>query len=163
MDSLRAHSAVLAVTLGMLFLGIPLMLLAQTQGDLETAVRAAILSDPRAASMSSAEIDAMVAALSGEARTQGVTAADIAWQPQDEATFAATTETAECGWLCKLTNAFGFDGSDITIPVALGICAAILLFVIGSLLHHRHGHHPVAGAIQPVAPPQNIAPSHETT
>ena len=122
----------------------PLALSAQTEGELQATIRAAILSDPRTATMSEAEVDAMVAALAQEASAQGMTSQDILWQPQEE---GAAGQTVSCGILCMLTNAFGFDGSDVTIPIALGICAALLLFVIGSLLHHHYGRHPVVGAL----------------
>lgn len=114
--------------------------------DLSGVIRAAILSDPRTAEMSEAEIDAMVTTLVAEAQAQGVTASDILWRPQEEAA-GTGAQAGSCGALCKLTNAFGFDGSDVTIPFSLGVVAALLLFVIGMLLH-RLGHHPVVGVLK---------------
>jgi len=115
---------------------------------LQATIRAAILSDPRTAAMSEAEIDAMVAALAQEAAAQSVTSQDIMWRPQEEGGFTSEIGLGSCNMLCKLTNAFGFDGSDVTIPIGLGVSSALLLFLIGSLLHHQYGRHPVAGPLQ---------------
>ena len=148
----------LKVAIGFLLIGLllaPLTLIAQTDGELEASIRAAILSDPRTAAMSEAQVNAMVVALAQEAATQGVTSQDIMWRPQE-----VSPEVIEerCGgmptFFCALSEAFGFDGSDVTIPIGLGICAGLLLFLIGSILHHQYGRHPLAGS---------LAPSHEIT
>lgn len=121
---------------------------AQEDSDLRATIRAAILSDPRSASMTQEEIDAMVTALASEAETQGVTSEDITWRPQDPATFDETQSSQACGYpayLCALNDAFGFSGSPLIIPLLLGISSALLLFVIGSILLHSHGHHPLRG------------------
>lgn len=125
---------------------------AQENADLQSTIRAAILSDPRSSQMSEEEIDAMVAALAEEAQAQGVTSEDILWRPQDPASFeeAGDSSTESCGYasfLCALNDAFGFSGSPLIIPLLLGICSALLLFVLGSILLHSHGHHPVRGSL----------------
>lgn len=133
-----------------LLAAMPAFVLAQA-GDVElrATVREAILSDPRTAGMSEAEIEEMVVALTAEAGAQGVTSADISWRPQENVAEAEPATTA-CGnmpsFLCALNRAFGFDGSDMTIPIGLVISSALLLFLIGSMLLHHHGHHPVKGA-----------------
>ncbi|QQG38147.1 MAG: hypothetical protein HYS26_01160 [Candidatus Kaiserbacteria bacterium] len=115
---------------------------AQTDEELRSTVRAAILSDPRSASMSEAEIDAMVEALSGQAAEQGVTASDITWQPQ-QSEFPATSkgEPTSCAYptlLCSLNEAFGLSGSSILLPTALGVVSALLLAVVAMMIeHHR--------------------------
>ena len=122
----------------------PLALSAQTDAELEGTIRAAILSDPRTAAMSEAEVNAMVTALSQEAAAQGVTSQDIMWRPQE---VPEEVIAARCGsmptFFCALSEAFGFDGSDVTIPIGLGVTSALLLFLIGSLLHHQYGPHPL--------------------
>lgn len=123
---------------------------AQEDSDLRATIRAAILSDPRSASMTEEEIDAMVTALASEAETQGVTSEDIMWRPQDPTTFEETSDQSgqTCGYaafICALNDAFGFSGSPLIIPLLLGITSALLLFVIGSILLHSHGHHPLRG------------------
>lgn len=119
-----------------------------TEADLSATIRAAVLSDPRSADMSEAEIDALVAALVQEAQGQDINSEDILWRPQEESTFASQDSVATCNFLCMLNQAFGLDGSDVAIPIGLGVTAAMLLFVIGSILHHRFGHHPVAGDLK---------------
>ena len=127
---------------------VPSFALAHDAGDPElyATIEAAIRSDPRAAQMSEDEVHMMVDALSEEAEAQGVTSAEILWRPQESPEYAA-----RCGSLpdffCALNEALGFNGSDLKIPIGLGISSALLLFLIGMILHY-HGHHPVAGAIR---------------
>jgi len=116
--------------------------------SLSETIRAAILSDPRTAQMTEAEIDAMVAALAEEAEAQGVTSYDILWQPQEPVVEAVVEQCGSMSFLCALNEAFGLDGSDVGIPIGLGIVSALLLFVIGSILLHKHGHHPVVGSLK---------------
>ncbi|MBI2612255.1 hypothetical protein HYW59_00350 [Candidatus Kaiserbacteria bacterium] len=135
-----------------LLMGFVTLAFAQDSTDLQATIRAAILSDPRSSGMTEEEIDAMVAALASEAEMQGVTSQDIMWRPQDPASFdevgSGSGET--CGYsafLCALNDAFGFSGSPLIIPLLLGVCSALLLFVLGSILLHTHGHHPVRGSL----------------
>lgn len=132
---------------------VPLFAFAESDAVLAATIREAILSDPRSAEMSEADIEAMVAALAKEVGAQGITSGDIAWRPQDPAPWAETSDRSEsaCGYsafICSLNEAFGFSGSPLVIPLLLGVCSAILLFVIGSILLHHHGHHPLAGALR---------------
>lgn len=116
-------------------------------------IRTAILSDPRTAQMTEAEINQMVSALAQGAEEQGVTSYDITWRPQEFS--EETSAQATCGplpaFFCMLTAAFGLDGSDVAIPFMLMVTSGILLFVIGAMLHHRYGQHPVVGKL-PSAP-----------
>jgi len=130
---------------------------AQENADLQSTIRAAILSDPRSSQMSEEEIDAMVVALAEEAEVQGVTSEDIMWRPQDvfRGHEAGDSSGEACGYaafLCALNDAFGFSGSPLIIPLLLGITSALLLFVLGSILLHTHGHHPVRGSISSPTP-----------
>ncbi len=117
--------------------------LAQANDEsLEATIRAAVLSDPRSQDMTPAEIDAMVAALSRQAQSVGMTSDDIIWRPaptDGEATGTATTQACD-GFLCSLNHAFGFDGSDYTIPIWLGACALMLIFLIGGVMEYHHLH-----------------------
>lgn len=114
---------------------------AQTQEDaLRATIRAAILSDSRSFSMTEAEIDAMVIALARQAESVGMTAEDIVWRPTEEGATQAAPVACD-GFLCSLNNAFGFDGSDYTIPIMLGASALMLIFIIAGLLEYRHLHH----------------------
>ncbi len=112
---------------------------AQTSDEaLSQTIRAAILSDPRSQTMTEAEVDAMVIALSRQAESVGMTSDDILWRPTDA---VGAADGAACeGFLCALNHAFGFDGSDYTIPVWLGASALMLIFLIAGILEYRHIH-----------------------
>lgn len=121
-------------------------------GDLGATIRASVLSDPRSSEMSEREINSMVAALAAEASKQGIRSEDIAWRPQEFSLEEVGDESEACGYavfLCSLNEAFGFSGSSIIIPLLLGVCSVLLLFILGSILLHIHGHHPVRGPISP--------------
>lgn len=128
--------------------------LAQSSGELEATIRAAITSDPRSAEMTEEDIDAMVVALVEEAETAGVSSEQITWRPEIPAPWADTPEQGPAdacpyaAFLCALNDAFGFSEFPFLIPILLAITSAILLFVIGSILLHHHGHHPFAGNLQ---------------
>ncbi len=145
----RFSIAILAFVL--ILSALPFLVHAQGEDELHATIRAAIMSDPRSSSMSEAEVNALVDELAAGAEKEGVTANDISWRPQSPDSFnAANYGTSPCGFFCKVNEAFGITGSAPLIAVTLGIVAAILLFVIGMLLHHR-GHHvtgkyPTAGA-----------------
>ena len=136
-----------AIALIVLALAIPIVIRAQVEDDLRATVRAAILSDPRTAELSEADIETMVVALTEEATVQGITSADIVWRPQE----VGETSVAVCGnlpaFFCTLNQAFGFDGSDVAIPIGLVVSSALLIFLIGSILLHQHGQHPIAGPL----------------
>lgn len=125
---------------------------AETRTELEVTIREAILSDPRSAEMTEAEIDALVASLGEEAATQNFSSADITWRPLEGATSEEASQSEEaCPYaqvLCALNDAFGFTEFPFLIPLLFAITSAILLFVIGSILLHHHGHHPFAGNLR---------------
>ena len=125
---------------------------AQSNDELKTTIRAALLADPRSASLSEAEMEAMVSALAEKAQMQGVTSSDIAWRPQSsESSDRGWWNMSACGnpsgFLCALSTAFGFAGPDPIIAIALGVLAAILLFVVGSLIE-IHRRRRASGAVQ---------------
>lgn len=128
--------------------------LAQSNAELEATIRAAILSDPRSAEMTEAEIDAMVVALVEEAAATGMSSEEISWRPEVPAPWADTADQAPAetcaysAFLCALNDAFGFSEFPFLIPFMLVITSAILLFVIGSILLHHHGHHAFAGDLR---------------
>ena len=125
---------VVQIALLALILSAPVLAHAQTN-DLQTTIRAALLTDPRTASLSAPQIDAMVQVLVQEAEKRGVSAHDINWRPQNQNTFVAYAAAVEtCGSipsiLCAFNSAFGLDGSDPTIPIGLGITSAIMILII---------------------------------
>ncbi|MEK7068975.1 MAG: hypothetical protein AAB947_01175 [Patescibacteria group bacterium] len=135
------------IALLILALVTPVIIHAQIEDDRSATIRSAILADPRAEGLSDEDIESMVAVITEEAVVQGITSEDIVWRPQED----VETISPLCGKLpvlfCMLNQAFGFDGSDLTIPIGLGTSSALLLFLIGSILLHKHGHHPIAGRI----------------
>lgn len=124
----------------------------ESQADLHATIKAAIQADPRATDMTAAQIDAMTDALVVEAQAQGVTAHDILWRPVVPAPPAAAAGASylnavpflnvcgnESSILCRLNNALGLDGTNLLIPLVLGIASALLLLVLVMLvMHHKH-------------------------
>jgi hypothetical protein len=109
--------------------------------ELRSTIRAAILSDSRSQTMTEAEVDAMVLALTRQAQSVGMTAEDIVWRPTDANTAEGEGTAGACdGFLCALNRAFGFDGSDYTIPIWLGASALMLILLIAGLLEYQHIH-----------------------
>lgn len=139
--STRLHAAVTfaVAALFVLALAVPLYTQAQSS-DLRTTIRAALLSDPRTSGLSATQIDAMVEVLAEEAKKRGISSEDIQWRPVSEQTFSDTSgeEVRSCGnipsFLCALNTAFGFNGSDPTIAIGLGVTSALLLLIIGLML-----------------------------
>ena len=147
--------SLLLLVLALVLVG-PAISAGDQHADLKSTIRAAIESDPRSSGMSDSELEGMATALSDEAAQQGVTASDIAWRPTED----QMVRESECGninsFLCALTDAFGFTGSDLVIPIGLGVTSAFLLFVLGTMLLRHHGHHPLAGAI---GSPASVSPA----
>ncbi|MHB1086768.1 MAG: hypothetical protein ACYCZ0_03405, partial [Minisyncoccota bacterium] len=125
---------------------------AQAQDDsLKSTIRAAIQADPRSQGMTEAEIDAMVQALSHQAQSVGMTSEDIVWRPTEEGAVGGDAPLCD-GVLCGLNYAFGLDGSNYTIPIWLGACALMLIFIIAGILEYRHLHHKKAEEGQGTVP-----------
>ena len=136
------------VVLG-IFLVLPLLAHAQS-ADLNATIRAALYGDPRTATMSQAQIDAMVSALSQRAQQKGLTPSDITWRPLPT---SGTTAANSCAgfpvYLCTINDAFGFEGPDYFIPIWLAACALLFLIINALQAHHRR---PPVAATAPPAP-----------
>lgn len=136
------------VVLG-IFLMLPLLAHAQS-ADLNATIRAALYGDPRTATMSQAQIDAMVSALSQRAQQKGLTPSDITWRPLPT---SGTTAANSCAgfpvYLCTINDAFGFEGPDYFIPIWLAACALLFLIINALQAHHRR---PPVAATAPPAP-----------
>lgn len=123
---------------------LPFVVYAQnTQSELRATIRAELMSDPRTSSLSEAQIDALVGLLADEAEKQGITSQDIQWRPQSTERFVAVESAApqapECmgGFLCAMTEAFGFVGADTTIPFTLGAASMGLVWILAEMIHRR--------------------------
>lgn len=124
-----------STAISVVFVGLLLPFLAFAQTDLSATIREQILRDPRTAQMTDAQLDAVIAALTQNARVQGMTAADIQWQPYIDSV-AGTCSLPHV--LCDLNAAFGFDGSDLRIPIGLGLSSMALVALLAFLAeHHR--------------------------
>jgi hypothetical protein len=113
---------------------------------LQATIRAAILKDPRSASMSQAQIDAMVSALASQAQSQGVTAQDIAYNPGTPVpTITASYPPEGCtdisSSLCTLGQALGFDTPDKEVPIGLWITSGLLIGIIWLMRRNPHLSH----------------------
>jgi hypothetical protein len=135
-----------------LLLAMPMLLHAQTSpadatssdATLRATIENEIMADPRSQSMTSAQISAMVDALTQQAQKQGVTAQDLTYRPTiPGSTNANTAETnaALCqNFSCALSNAFGLDGSDPIIPLGLFIAAALFILIFSIMREAGHPH-----------------------
>ncbi|MDB5238650.1 MAG: hypothetical protein JWM46_920 [Candidatus Kaiserbacteria bacterium] len=120
--------------------------------DLQSTIRAAIAADPRTQGMSSAQVDAMVDALSQKAQSQGMTPNDITWRPVPDTNRSIPMS---CGAfptiLCTLSYSLGFIGTGSTIPAWL-FFASLLMIILILLLRRQHFLH--ARAMAAAAPKQ---------
>ncbi len=138
----RIHAGVLILFVLALLSAVPFLAHAQSS-DLQTTIRAALLSDPRTSGLTATQIDAMVSVLTQEAQKRGLSSHDIQWRPQAQQTFSDVSGegSQSCGntpsFLCALNTAFGFNGSDPTIALGLGATSAILLLIIGLMLETK--------------------------
>ncbi len=117
----------------------------ESSADLRATIRAELLSDPRTSSLSEIQIETLVDLLAQEAEKQGITSQDIQWRPQNNEQFvetgSAASEGVGCagGFLCIMTEAFGFIGYDVTIPFFLGMSSMGLIWILAEMIHrHRH-------------------------
>ena len=125
---------------------LPHLVRAQTAppSDLRATIRAELLSDPRTSSLTSAQLNAMVDLLSQQAQKQGLSASDIEWHPTPPApsdTTVVPAATCNGSFTCEIDQAFGFVGSDTTIPFVLGAASMGLIWSIAEILHRRKYPH----------------------
>lgn len=152
--------------IGMLsvFAAVPLFAHAQAAGTtLRDAIRAELLSDPRSAGLSQAQLDAMTDILTGEAQRQGITAADLAYHPRPFGEGVAVGETTDaCAGApvisCVFDLAFGFVGPDPLIPYILGAASMALIWLLAEMLHRDRRAHQFAAMPQPAPPAASEPP-----
>ena len=153
MQTIYRPAFTLALLVAVLAFSILIPIVAHAQsGDLRTTIRAELLSDPRTSGLTEEQLSTMVTILAAEAQKRGITASDITWRPANEESFAsaaqASDSSSECGnipsFLCSFNRAFGFAGSDPTIPFVLGGSAMLLILLIGLIIHYeRHKVHAI--------------------
>lgn len=137
-------------------LAIPYLGNAQGSTDeLRATIRAELLSDPRTSGLSETQIDTAVNILTQEAEKRGISSQDIQWRPQSTERFVAAESAApaaaECagGFLCTMSEAFGFIGADTTIPFTLGAASMGLVWILAEMIHRRR--HPKQPPVTPVS------------
>ncbi len=115
----------------------------QGADNLRATIQTSLLSDPRTAGLSEAQIAAIVDVLTQEAQNKGMTAYDIMWRPYDMQNIAENAEGQVAdvcdpsSILCTFNKAFGFAGSDTTIPIMLWITSMGLIWILAEMLHRR--------------------------
>jgi hypothetical protein len=113
---------------------------------LQATIRAEILKDPRSAALTSAQVDALVAALASQAQVQGVTAQAIAYRPgafvPDATSYGSGYQSGICtdisSPLCALGQALGFDNPDKEVPIGLWITSGLLIAIIWHMRRNPH-------------------------
>ena len=149
----------LLIALFLLCIASPLFSHAESTSDLSATIRAEIMSDPRTSGLTDAQIDSLVVLLTEEAQKRGITSQDIQWRPQNAERFVpgenAGPSAPECmgGFLCTLSEAFGFIGPDATIPFMLGAASMGLIWVIAEMIHRRRHPYVLPTAAAAAAPP----------
>ncbi|MFA7309662.1 MAG: hypothetical protein WC050_02045 [Candidatus Paceibacterota bacterium] len=138
-----ASSVRASFVVAFLFIALAFPFIARAQeSDLNSTIRASLASDPRTSGMSETQIDAMVVLLSQKAQQQGMTSSDITWRPQADGPRPTAQEA--CGnfpsFLCVINTSFGFDDTDYTIPIILGLTSLLLIFFIALFLERHHAH-----------------------
>ena len=116
--------------------------LASAKDELDTTIRAIIMSDPNSAALSEAQLDALTTELAEKARQDGVSLGDIVWRPETPIT-EEEAAAYRCGnvpaFLCALNEAFGFSGNDPTLPIGFFLTSIVLLFLLWAMINsYRH-------------------------
>ena len=151
----------LAFTLSMMAIAslLPSVSLAQTAPTeaMHSIILTTLLTDPRTANIPPEKLQQLVNALAEEARVRALSTNDIRAMAHASVPGSATlfspepvpTPQQRCGIfpsLCPLNDAFGFDGSDVSLVVWF-IFASAIAFVF--LLKMRHHHCPPDASCAP--------------
>lgn len=120
-----------------------------SSATLRATIRSQLLSDPRTASLSEAQLSAMVDLLTSQAEERGMTSEDLQWHPERGPQPAAQSAVIDyCAgsprFLCLFSMAWGFVGPDTLIAYILGISSMGLVWILAEMIHRRR--HPLAAA-----------------
>lgn len=143
------QGALFAIALTALLFIAPLYLNAQSdislRGDMSATIKNALLTDPRAQSLSPEELDAISFTLTRQAQAQGMTQHDLLWRPALAHTITANEITGAgntCGnvplFICGVNQSIGLSGSDMTIVILLGVLVVLILATTAGYLELRH-------------------------
>jgi len=126
----------------------PLFINAQatSQSALDATIRAAIMQDPRSASLTSVQIDEMVTALSAKAQTQGLTAQSIAYRlgtpgivvPGTMSATPTATDPCSLSTWCTVGNYLGSGLARNAVYAAFWVLSLILIIVVWHMRKNPH-------------------------
>jgi hypothetical protein len=124
---------------------------AQTDEGLRESIQSAVLSDPRAGDLPPSVMSSLIDALVLDARAIGMQPEDVsanqtAYTPEQTNTVPCTTSN----YLCMMSDAFGFIGSNSLFAVWMWISAALLILLISIKREVEHlrskAQHPLSSA-----------------
>ncbi len=110
-----------------------------SSADLQSAIQAAILQDPRAGALTPVQLSAMVHALSAQAQLHGMTAQQVVRYIRYASSTAQTSVQEQApGDICSISaNFLCFISPQAAIIASLGLCALVLTIILTALrLHH---------------------------
>ncbi|MDB5187841.1 MAG: hypothetical protein JWO50_361 [Candidatus Kaiserbacteria bacterium] len=104
---------------------------ATTSVQLREAIRSEIMQDPRSASLTPAQLDALVDTLTTKASSQGVTAQQISWHPGIVPMVATTTPVlqvmcSESDVVCQISKATGATIAAVDLTLLFLVILALL-------------------------------------
>ena len=139
---LQTTLPLLAIATAIIFIGVRSANAQTTDSSstLRATIETEILSDPRAQTMSQAQVNSMVGALTAQAQQQGVTAQQLTYAPALAVAEPSSITPSCSGFFCALGNAFGLNGSLPLIPIALFILAALFIFIFSIMREMGHPH-----------------------
>ncbi len=131
---------------------VPIFVHAQTQTSdlsaLKATIRTSIMQDPRAGGLTSAEIDAMVSALTSKAQTQGLRVQDLTYVPggkgitvpgvTDAPQPTAVTDPCAASAGCMLGERIGGGLIRSWVYVAFWVLSLMLIFIVRHMLKNIH-------------------------
>lgn len=132
----------MSVMVAVIFL-LPFIANAQATVDpLRAAIWTSLLSDPRSANIPPAQMQLLVDQLAQKAEAQNMSVQDILWRPAANQEAAAVVATLGCeqgvvGYICSFNQAFGFSGTNYTVPLALLVTSGLLIVIIWEMIVHR--------------------------
>jgi hypothetical protein len=115
---------------------------AQTTAEdqLRATIKTEIMADPRSQTMTPAQINSLVDALTIQAQEQGLTSSQLTYRPGTQNPTGSSTLTPCSDISCSIGRAFGLDGSLPLIPIALFVVAALFILIYGIMREMGHPH-----------------------
>jgi hypothetical protein len=122
---------------------LPIATYAQS-ADMRASIRAELLKDPQTAQLSEADLNALVDALAQKAQSDGVTSADLSWQPQSTERVTPIAAGELCSGLSCFSARLGVSPLMTQIAIGILVAGGILWFTTYEFRHRRSGGSGVA-------------------